>query len=103
MSQINWHALGTSTDSDDESYYGMPNIITVNYKEKKISLTVPGQWTGSANQGGVVMRTNAEILPGKTIISFHFTGTAGTFISAPLTKIGEPTEGCMVQMSCVDE
>lgn len=81
----------------------MPNIITVDYKAKYVSLTVPGQWTGLADQGGVVMRTNADMLPGKTIISFHFAGTAGTFISAPLTKIGEPSDGCMVQMTCVEE
>jgi hypothetical protein len=103
MSDVNWHALPGSADADDESYYGMPYIITVNHKEKKISVTVPGQWTGSTDQGGVSMRTNAAMLSGKTIISFHFSGAAGTVTSAPLTKIGNPAEGCTVEMRCVEE
>jgi hypothetical protein len=109
MSDINWHVLSTSgtsaktaTTTGDGVYYGMPYVVKTDYKSKKTSITVPGQWTGSADHDGIKMTTDTTSSPGNTVIAFHFTGSAGGTVSAPLTSVSDPSEGCMVEMTCLE-
>ena len=104
MSSIQWHALHAAAASaklsgDDEVYYGMPLVVASDYKSKVTKITVPGQWNGSIDQDGVKMETDLKSSPGNTVISFTFSCSSPTTVSAPLTSTTDPSEGCMVGMT----
>ena len=101
MSDMNWHALhaptsSTKTSDDDEVYYGMPLVVSTDYKVKTTVITVPGQWNGSVDKDGISMSTDTTKSPGNTIITFAFTGSAPSAVSTPLTSTSDPKVGCMV-------
>jgi hypothetical protein len=100
MSDMTWHALlappsGTKT-SDDEVYYGMPLVVSTDYKAKTTVITVPGQWNGSVDKDGISMSTNLKVSPGNTVITFGFTGPAPSSVSTSLTSTSDPSVGCSV-------
>jgi hypothetical protein len=104
MSTMNWHALHAAATTaklsgDDEVYYGMPLVVTSDYKAKTTLITVPGQWNGSVDTTEIKMTTDIKSSPGNTVISFTFTGSEQATASGPLKSVSDPTVGCMVEVT----
>jgi hypothetical protein len=107
MSDINCHPThlpnpDAVTSSDDDAYYGMPYEIATHFKSKTIKLVIPGQWTGSVNQDGITMTSDTTTQPGNTIVTYHFSGTAGTTVPATLTSVEDPSDSYTMNLTYTD-
>ena len=85
MSEIRGN-LSQTPGTTQNDVVPFPYVIVTDYDNKLMAITISGDWSGSANQDGIVVSTDTVSEPGSSIISFIFTNaSAGAVASVLLT------------------
>src|SRR5579859_5702621 len=88
MSDIRGNLSQTNPDESQKVVQPFPYIINTDYDNRLMAITLPGDWSGSVNQDGIVVSTDTVSEPGYSIVSFIFTNaSAGAKASALLTDV----------------